>query len=95
MNEEILKQLTRIADALEASNSAPSTAVIESDAGLVEVKSFTHEDLKALCLSKSREDIANKPKLKALLKKYDGVKVSDVKEGDLIKIKDAIESGDY
>lgn len=58
-------------------------------------KTYTHDDLKALCLTKSREDLANKPKLKALLKEFGAVKAVDVLEHDLAKLIGRIESGEF
>lgn len=55
----------------------------------------THDDLKALCLSKSREETSNKPKLKALLKEYGAAKVNDVKDGDVAVIIERINKGDF
>lgn len=113
MNEEILKQLTRIADALELAilpqnNNAYADKVKETlnvDDAKQELapevkpeqseKAYTHDDLKALCLAKSREDLANKPKLKALLKEFGAVKAVDVLEHDLAKLIGRIESGEF
>ena len=62
----------------------------------LETQTYTHDDLKALCLSKSREDVANKPKLKALLKEFGAAKVLDVKsKEDLTTIIDRINSGEF
>ncbi len=59
-------------------------------------KTYTHDDLKALCLSKSREDVANKPKLKALLKEFGAAKVLDVKsKEDLTIIITRINAGEF
>ena len=94
MQKEILVQLTRIADALELANGVAPKTTESPTPEKVEVK-VTHEDLKALCLAKSREDIKNKPKLKGLLKNYDAVKATDVKKEDLPVIIERINSGDY
>lgn len=59
------------------------------------VKTYTHDDLKALCMSKSREDTANKAKLKALLSSYGAVKASDVPNNKLAEIIAKIESGEF
>tara|TARA_R100000951_G_scaffold68295_1_gene57638 strand:- start:427 stop:798 length:372 start_codon:yes stop_codon:yes gene_type:complete len=123
MNEEILKQLTRIADALELAilpqnNTAYADKVKETlnvddavqelapkeevktekveEVKELETQTYTHDDLKALCLSKSREDVANKPKLKALLKEFGAAKVLDVKsKEDLTTIITRINSGEF
>tara|TARA_R100000544_G_C2227019_1_gene61474 strand:+ start:386 stop:727 length:342 start_codon:yes stop_codon:yes gene_type:complete len=113
MNEEILKQLTRIADALELAilpqnNQAYSEKVKETlnvDDAQQElapkaepeqsVKTYTHDDLKKLCLVKSREDIVNKPKLKALLKEYGAAKANDVPVDKLAELIAKIESGEF
>ena len=115
MNAEILKQLTRIADALELAilpqnNTAYADKVKETlnvdDAKQelapevektkeLETKTYTHDDLKALCLAKSREDVANKPKLKGLLKSYGAVKANDVKQSNLAEIIAKINSGEF
>ena len=119
MNEEILKQLTRIADALELAilpqnntayadkvkevlnvddaqqELAPKTEKVEEVKEL-ETQTYTHDDLKALCLSKSREDVSNKPKLKALLKEFGAAKVLDVKsKEDLTTIITRINAGEF
>ena len=100
MQKEILVQLTRIADALELANGVAPKTTESPTPEKVEVEKpeeskVTHEDLKALCLAKSREDIKNKPKLKGLLKNYDAVKATDVKKEDLPVIIERINSGDY
>lgn len=62
----------------------------------LETQTYTHDDLKALCLSKSREDVANKPKLKALLKEFGAAKVLDVKsKEDLTTIITRINAGEF
>lgn len=116
MNEEILKQLTRIADALELAilpqnNTAYAEKVKETlnvDGAKQELapevekaepeqseKEYTHDELKKLCLSKSREDLANKPKLKALLKKYGAAKANDVPNDKLAELIERIEKGEF
>ena len=122
MNEEILKQLTRIADALELAilpqnntayadkvketlnvddakqELAPKSEAVEKaeEVKELETKAYTHDDLKALCLSKSREDVSNKPKLKALLKEFGAAKVLDVKsKEDLTTIITRINAGEF
>lgn len=120
MNAEILKQLTRIADALELAilpqnNTAYADKVKETlnvdnakqelapevektkelETKELETKTYTHDDLKALCLAKSREDVGNKPKLKGLLKVYGAVKANDVKQSDLAEIIAKINSGEF
>lgn len=62
----------------------------------LETQTYTYDDLKALCLSKSREDVANKPKLKALLKEFGAAKVLDVKsKEDLTTIITRINAGEF
>lgn len=123
MNEQILEQLTRIANALELAilpqnNTAYAEKVKETlnvdDAKqelAPEVKSeqvepeakqpeqsekeYTHDELKKLCLSKSREDLANKPKLKALLKEYGAAKANDVPDDKLGELITRIKSGEF
>ena len=58
-------------------------------------KTYTHDDLKALCLAKSREDLSNKPKLKALLKEFGAVKAVDVPNDKLSELIGRIESGEF
>lgn len=119
MNEEILKQLTRIADALELAilpqnntayadkvketlnvddakqELAPENEAVEKVEELSE-QTYTHDDLKALCLSKSREDVSNKPKLKALLKEFGAAKVLDItSKEDLTTIITRINAGEF
>jgi len=60
-----------------------------------QAKTYTHDDLKALCMSKSREDTANKAKLKALLSSYGASKASDVQNSKLAEIIAKIESGEF
>jgi hypothetical protein len=111
LNEAILKQLTRIADALELAvlpqNNSAYAEKVEEVLGVKDavqplvsetkesVKTYTHEDLKALCMSKSREDTANKAKLKALLSSYGASKASDVPNNKLAEIIAKIESGEF
>lgn len=113
MNAEILKQLTRIADALELAilpqnNTAYADKVKETlnvDNAKQELapevepeqseKEYTHDELKKLCLSKSREDLANKPKLKALLKEYGAAKANDVPNDKLAELIERIEKGEF
>lgn len=112
-NSEILRQLTRIADALELAilpqnNQAYAGKVEEvlnvknaeqELAPKEEVKqespAYTHDDLKKLCLNKSREDIANKPKLKALLKEYGAAKANDVPNDKLGELIERINKGEF
>lgn len=58
-------------------------------------KGFNHEDLKTACLSKSRENVANKPKLKALLAKYGANKAIDVPLDKLEEVISLIEKGEF
>lgn len=123
MNDKILEQLTRIADALELAilpntsqayadlvkerlgvdvlvkseqSQAEQPKEVEQAKEVEQVKeSYSHDDLKALCLSKSREDVENKVKLKALLKEYGAVKVTDVNSSDLAVVIGRIQSGDF
>jgi ABC-type Fe3+-citrate transport system substrate-binding protein len=58
-------------------------------------KEYTHDELKKLCLSKSREDLANKPKLKALLKEYGAAKANDVPDDKLAELIERINKGEF
>ncbi|HEY7867489.1 MAG TPA: hypothetical protein VIC51_15985 [Psychromonas sp.] len=58
-------------------------------------KEYTHDELKKLCLSKSREDLANKPKLKALLKEYGAAKANDVPNDKLAELIERINKGEF
>lgn len=58
-------------------------------------KEYTHDELKKLCLSKSREDLANKPKLKALLKEYGAAKANDVPNDKLAELIELINKGEF
>lgn len=58
-------------------------------------KEYTHDELKKLCLSKSREDLANKPKLKALLKEYGAAKANDVPNDKLAELIERINKGGF
>lgn len=75
------------------------TEVVEEKTEVVEheqsEKAYTHDDLKALCLAKSREDLSNKPKLKALLKEFGAVKAVDVPDDKLGELIGRIESGEF
>ena len=103
MQDKILVQLTRIADALEQlSPLLVVNPVTEEDLQASEEvkkepesKPLTHEDLKSALLAKSRENIDNKPKLKALLKKYDASKAVDVPKDKLSEIIEIIEKGEF
>lgn len=122
MNEEnsyeILRQLTRIADALELAilpqnntayadkvketlnvDDAKQELAPETENEQVETEQtkdeYTHDDLKKLCLSKSREDLANKPKLKALLKEYGAAKANDVPSDKLAELIGRINKGEF
>jgi hypothetical protein len=127
-NNEILTQLTRIADALEMANvlngldSVPATTApteqvepvqetaapkkraakkkaepLSSDdmKEIAESTIYTHEDLKKACLKMVRDDIANKPKLKALLAEYGANKAIDVEQAKLSEIITRINTGDF
>lgn len=126
-NNEILTQLTRIADALEMANvlngmdtapvtTAPTEQVepvetpepkkraakkkaepLSSDdmKDIAESTIYTHEDLKKACLKMVRDDIANKPKLKALLAEYGANKAIDVEKAKLSEIITRINTGDF
>lgn len=110
MQDKILVQLTRIADALEKlSPLLVVNPVTEDDLDPHDVlaampaileapkveKAVTHEDLKTALLTKTRENIDNKIKLKALLKKYDATKAVDVPKDKLAEIIEIIEKGDF
>lgn len=56
---------------------------------------LTHDDLKAACLAKSREETGNKAKIKALLKSYGAVKAVDVPEDKLCEVIGKINAGDF
>lgn len=56
---------------------------------------FTHADLKTACLAKSREDVGNKPKLKALLGEYGAAKAVDIPEDKLAEVIGKIEKGEF
>ena len=56
---------------------------------------FTHADLKTACLAKSREDVGNKPKLKALLSEYGAAKAVDIPEDKLAEVIGKIEKGEF
>ena len=46
-------------------------------------KQRDHDDLRALILTANRATPDNKPKMKAILEKYNAKKVTDVKESDI------------
>ena len=70
------------------------TAPIEKE--VVEEKpTLTHADLKTACLNKSRENVANKPKLKALLAKYGASKAVDIPLDKLEEVIGLIEKGEF
>lgn len=128
-NNEILTQLTRIADALEMANvlngmdTAPATTAPTEQVDPVETAApkkraakkkaepvedlpfspdditsatiYTHEDLKKACLKMVRDDIANKPKLKALLAEYGANKAIDVELAKLSEVITRINTGDF
>lgn len=58
-------------------------------------KEYTHDELKKLCLAKSREDLANKPKLKSLLKEYGAAKANDVPNDKLAELIERINKGEF
>lgn len=71
------------------------TAPIEKEP-VEEVKTaLTHADLKAACLAKSRENVANKPKLKALLSNYGASKAVDIPLDKLEEVIGLIEKGEF
>lgn len=59
------------------------------------IAAMTHDDLKAICLAKSREDVSNKPKLKALLAEYGAAKAIDVPADKLSEVILKIEQGKF
>ena len=82
--EELTKAITTLTEFLQGQDLKREIAQIETsekepEQVKINSKTYTHDDLKALCLSKSREDVANKPKLKSLLKEFGAAKVLDVK----------------
>jgi len=108
MSKELIQQLTRIADALEMANVLNGmdsvTPVEPEQAEPVEPKKKraaktavepTHDELKAVCLAKSREDMANKGKLKALLQSYGAAKAVDVPADKLAECIGKINAGDF
>lgn len=106
-NNEILTQLTRIADALEMANvlngldSVPVTTAPTEQVEPVQEKAepvettYTHDDLKAACMTASRADVGNKPKLKALLAEYGASKAVDVAQDKLAEVIGKINAGEY
>ena len=110
MKNEMVKQLTRIADALEVLTGGVSLETEELVKHMVkeeiskpektkpvkkEKPTLTHDDLKAACLAKSREDASNKPKLKALLGESGASKAVDVPNDKLDEVVGRIEKGDF
>lgn len=89
-NERYEKKLE--ADAAKSDEVEQKTEVVEPEQS---EKTYTHDDLKALCLAKSREDLSNKPKLKALLKEFGAVKAVDVPDDKLSELIGRIESGEF
>lgn len=103
---DILKQLTRIADAFDMLNvlyglDDLSATTVEHDVKPVEpvaepVKQVnTHDDLKAACMSAVRFDVANKAKLKALLSEYGANKAIDVPTDKLDEVIGKINAGEF
>jgi hypothetical protein len=52
--------------------------------------SATHEEIQTLMLSKVRQDMANKTKVKDILAQYKAAKVTDLSEKDLQTVFDAV-----
>ena len=102
---DILKQLTRIADAFDTLNvlygldDLPATTVehdVKDKVVAEPVKQVnTHDDLKAACMSAVRFDVANKAKLKALLSEYGANKAIDVPADKLDEVIGKINAGDF
>lgn len=76
----------------ESKDPATLDECIERDE---KIAAMTHDDLKAICLAKSREDVKNKPKLKALLAEYGAAKAVDVPSDKLSEVILKIERGEF
>ena len=108
ITNDILKQLTRIADAFDTLNvmyglnDTPATTVehnIEPETiepvDVPAPTAPTHDDLKAACLSAVRDDVGNKSKLKSLLSEYGANKAVDVPGDKLAEVIAKINAGEY
>jgi hypothetical protein len=84
-----------IAPIIQEVKAEEPTATATATATPEPVQTFTHADLKAACLFKSRENVANKPKLKALLAEYGANKAVDIKEDKLKEVINKIEKGEF
>ena len=74
--------------------SAPAQQVAAEVAPEVKAEvvksSATHEEIQTLMLSKVRQDMANKTKVKDILAQYKAAKVTDLSEKDLQTVFDAV-----
>lgn len=105
MKDQQLEVLTRIAVALEQlaliADYTPEQIKTEKSQikkeQLEESKavSYTHEDLKTACLTASRANQENKPKLKALLKEYGANKAVEVPLEKLEEVITKINKGEF
>ena len=68
----------------------PEVAVVPEVKAEVVKSSLTHEEVQTLMLSKVREDMANKAKVKDILAKYKAAKVTDLSEQNLQPVFDAV-----
>lgn len=81
---------------VKKSSKKKAVEKVEEVVGQVEeVKTFTHADLKAACLTSARADSDNRDKLKALLKTYGAVKAVDVPKDKLEEVITKIEAGEF
>lgn len=80
-------------DVSEPQESKKTEEVVEETAK--ETTSIAHDDVKRLILKLNRADKENKPKLKALLEKFDATKVADLSKDDLPKVMKQLEDGDF
>ncbi len=100
-NGKLLVALERIATALEGGTKPvvkekpTKKPKAKKEVAVEEKPTFTHADLKTACLAKSREDVGNKPRLKALLGEYGAAKAVDIPEDKLAEVIGKIEKGEF
>lgn len=90
-----LEQLAGIVDQPEEKQPTTTNEPKNEKAETPEPFTYTHDDLKNVCLKTAREDQDNKAKLKALLKEYGASKAVDVPKDKLEEVITKINKGEF
>lgn len=90
--EELTKAIIVLTEFLQGKDLKEEIKALEE----IDTKAeLTHDDLKEACLTSARADLANKNKIKALLKEYGATKAVDVCVSKLEEVINRIQKGEF